>query len=186
MIAVTVHTGDTLSAIASAHGESLAQVEADNPQFSSDFNLILVGQTVNIGGGGTGTITSSSPAFTPSHTDGDGDHDGDTSDAPAQSAPVHQASPSSTTFTPAAGTVGSGAPSGISIPGMPQGLANCIWFRESTNGTNPAAGGNQFGIIPASGFNVAGDSVAQQEQVAGQIFAQSGGGAWAADGCPGT
>ena len=76
--------------------------------------------------------------------------------------------------------------SGISIPGMPQSLANCIWFRESTNGTNPAAGGNQFGIIPASGFSVAGDSVQQQEQVAGQIYAQSGGAAWAADGCPGT
>jgi hypothetical protein len=185
MIAVTVQPGDTLSGIAAAHGESLGQVEADNPQFSSDFNLIMVGQTVNLGGGHTGTITStSSPSA--SSTDGDGDHDGDTSDAPSQSAPVHTASPSSTTFTPSTGTTGSGAPSGISIPGMPQGLANCIWFRESTNGTNPAAGGNQFGIIPASGFNVAGDSVAQQEQVAGQIFAQSGGAAWAADGCPGT
>lgn len=75
---------------------------------------------------------------------------------------------------------------GISIPGMPQSLANCIWFRESTDGTNPAADGNQFGIIPASGFNVSGMSVAQQEQVAGQIYAQSGGAAWAADGCPGT
>ena len=185
MIAVTVTAGETLSGIASAHGESLAQVEADNPQFSSDFNLILVGQTVNIGGGGTGTITSAGTAFAP-HADGDGDHDGDTSDAPAQSAPVQHSSPSSTTFTPSLGTTGSGPPSAISIPGMPQGLANCIWFRESTNGTNPAANGNQFGIIPASGFNVAGDSVAQQEQVAGQIFAQSGGGAWAADGCPGT
>lgn len=76
--------------------------------------------------------------------------------------------------------------SGVSIPGMPQSLANCIWQRESTSGTNPAAGGNQFGIIPASGYNVAGDSVQQQEQVAGQIYAQSGGAAWAADGCPGT
>jgi LysM domain len=187
MIAVTVQAGDTLSGIAAAHGESLAQVEADNPQFSSDFNLIMVGQQVNLSGGGTGTITSAGPSFTPSHTDGDGDHDGDTSDAPAQSAPVQHTSPSSTTFTPTSGGgVGSTPASGISIPGMPQSLANCIWFRESTNGTNPAAGGNQFGIIPASGFNVAGDSVAQQEQVAGQIFAQSGGAAWAADGCPGT
>jgi LysM repeat protein len=76
--------------------------------------------------------------------------------------------------------------SGVSIPGMPQGLANCIWQRESTSGTNPAADGNQFGIIPASGYDVAGDSVAQQEQVAGQIYAQSGGAAWAADGCAGT
>ena len=76
--------------------------------------------------------------------------------------------------------------SGVSIPGMPQSLANCIWQRESTSGTNPAAGGNQFGIIPASGYNVSGDSVQQQEQVAGQIYSQSGGAAWAADGCPGT
>jgi LysM repeat protein len=171
MIAVTVQAGDTLSGIASAHGESLAQVEADNPQFSSDWNLILVGQTVNIGGGGTGTITS-------------------VSSSPSESAPTpppqQQASPSSTSFTPSAGTPGSGPPSGISIPGMPQGLANCIWFRESTDGQNPAADGNQFGIIPASGFNVSGESVSQQEATAGQIFAQDGGQAWAADGCAGT
>lgn len=84
------------------------------------------------------------------------------------------------------GTQGVSNAGGISIPGMPPGLADCIWFRESTRGTNPAAAGNQFGIIPASGYNVAGDSLAQQEQVAGQIYAQSGGGAWSADGCPGT
>lgn len=78
------------------------------------------------------------------------------------------------------------APASVSIPGMPQALANCIWYRESTNGTNPAAHGNQFGIILASGYTVAGDSVAQQEQVAGQIYASAGGAAWLADGCPGT
>jgi hypothetical protein len=69
---------------------------------------------------------------------------------------------------------------------MPRSLANCIWFRESTNGTNPAAHGNQFGTIPASGCNVAGDSVAPQEAVAGQIYASAGGAAWSADHCPGT
>jgi hypothetical protein len=69
---------------------------------------------------------------------------------------------------------------------VPQSLASCIWYRESTDGQNPAAHGNQFGIIPVSGYNVAGDSVAQQEQVAGQLFAAYGGSPWLADGCPGT
>ena len=70
------------------------------------------------------------------------------------------------------------------------GLAANFCFKEG--GTDAAhrlayfIGGNAFGIISASGYNVAGDSLAQQEQVAGQIYAQSGGQAWAADGCPGT
>lgn len=163
MIAVTVQPGDTLSGIASEHGESLSQLESDNPQFSSNWNLILVGQTVSIGGGTAWTPPSApesapAPSFTPSQ-------------APA-------VSPSTVPVSDSSG--------GFHIPGMSDSMASCIAFRESTNDTNPAANGNAFGIIPASGFNVAGDSLAQQEQVAGQIFAQSGGGAWAADGCPGT
>jgi LysM repeat protein len=162
MFAVTVQPGDTLSGIAAAHGESLATVEADNPQFS-DPNLIYVGQHVYIGGGSgvsSSSVERSAPAYTPP-------------------------SPSSTSYHSSSG--GSGGSGGLyDIPGMPSGLAHCIAYRESTDDTNPAANGNAYGIIPASGYNVAGDSIAQQNQVAGEIYAQSGGAAWAADGCPGT
>jgi hypothetical protein len=106
---------------------------------------------------------------------------GGTSSAPSTPAPSTSGTPVPSTSAPVTTPGG-----GVSIPGMPQGLANCIAFRESTNGTNPAANGNVFGIIPASGYNVAGQSLAQQEATAGQIYAQYGGAAWAADGCPGT
>jgi hypothetical protein len=69
------------------------------------------------------------------------------------------------------------------IPGVPQSFAACVAYRESTNNTNPAAHGNAYGIIPASGYNVGGDSIAQQKQVFKQIYDTSGRGAWAADGC---
>jgi hypothetical protein len=163
MFAVTVQPGDTLSGIASEHGESLATLEGDNPQFSSNWNLIIAGQTVNIGGGGSWTPPS----------------------AP-QSAPVQHSTPSQTPAVSPSNVPVSDSSGGFHIPGMSDSMASCIAYRESTNDTNPAAHGNAFGIIPASGYNVAGDSLAQQEQVAGQIYAQSGGGAWAADGCPGT
>lgn len=173
MIAVTVQPGDTLSGIASAHSESLATVESDNPQFRDNWNLIFVGQTVNIGGGEAWTPPSApAPAFTP------------------PPAPVHTSSPSYVPSAPAPAVSQGGSSgtqtSGFHIPGMSDSLASCIAYRESTNDTNPAANGNAFGIIPASGYNVAGDSLSQQEQVAGQIYATSGGAAWSADGCPGT
>ena len=69
------------------------------------------------------------------------------------------------------------------IPGVPSSFAACVAYRESTNDTNPAANGNAYGIIPASGYNVSGDSIAQQKQVFKQIYDTSGPAAWAADGC---
>lgn len=167
---VTVQAGDTLSGIAASNGVSLSALEAANPQFSNP-DLILVGQVVHLSGsGGTSAAPTSS---------GDHEPDGDSDDPATSSSSGGSSSP--TTSAPV--STGGGQ---FSIPGMPQSLTNCIAFRESTNGTNPAANGNVFGIIPASGYNVAGDSIAQQEQVAGQIYASVGGSAWAADGCPGT
>jgi hypothetical protein len=124
-----------------------------------------VGNTVNIPGGGS-SAPQSAPSWSP--------------------APTHQSSPSYVPPAPSGGSSEGTQTSGFHIPGMSDSMASCIAYRESTNDTNPAADGNAFGIIPASGYNVAGDSLSQQEQVAGQIYAQSGGGAWAADGCPGT
>jgi len=72
------------------------------------------------------------------------------------------------------------------IPGVPHSFATCVAFRESTDDTNPAAHGNAYGIIPASGYNVSGDSIAQQKMVFKQIYDTTGPSAWAADGCPST
>lgn len=162
--AYTVQPGDTLSGIAASNGISLSAIEADNPQIS-DPNLIIAGETVNLGGSGASAPAPSSPS-------------------PSSISSVQPQSPAPSDSGSSSG--GSSGGGGFHIPGMPDSLANCIAYRESTSGTNPAAGGNVFGIIPASGYSVAGMSVAQQEQVAGQIYATTGGSAWSADGCPGT
>ncbi len=70
------------------------------------------------------------------------------------------------------------------IPGVPHSFATCVAWRESTNDTNPAAHGNAYVIIPASGYNVSGYSIAQQKLVFKQIYDTTGPSAWAADGCP--
>lgn len=51
MMLVTVQSGNTLSGIAASHSVSLAAIEQANPQFSADYDLIYVGQTVNIPSG---------------------------------------------------------------------------------------------------------------------------------------
>jgi hypothetical protein len=140
-------------------------VEADNPQVH-DPNLIFVGQTISIGG----TQASS--------TDGDGDHDGDTSDA----------SPSAVYSPPAQHRV-SVSPSysggGLSdVPGVPQEFAACVALRESSNLQDPNAHGNAYGIIPASGYNVNGASLAQQKAVFRELYTQYGTAPWSpSDGC---
>lgn len=174
MVAVPITPGMTEWAVAQQYGISVSAVEAANNVNPLD---LQVGSTLIVPTGGS--YTQWEPSQSSSASSGDSDSPGSSG-----SSAVGGGTASSAPSTPSG--PGTSAPSGISIPGMPQGLANCIWFRESTDGQNPAAGGNQFGIIPASGYNVAGDSVAQQEQVAGQIYAQDGGAAWSADGCPGT
>ena len=44
-------------------------------------------------------------------------------------------------------------------------------YRESTDLQNPAASGNAYGIIPASGYNVYGTSLAHQKQVFAELYA---------------
>lgn len=67
------------------------------------------------------------------------------------------------------------------VPGVPASFAACVAMRESSNG---AGSSNIYGIIPASGYNVAGDSLAQQKQVFAEIYAKDGVSAWAPyDGC---
>ena len=56
----TVKSGDTLSKIASSHGVSLAALEKANPQIKN-FNVISVGQKINLPGGAAPT-TGAAPS----------------------------------------------------------------------------------------------------------------------------
>jgi hypothetical protein len=183
LAAYLVQPGDTLSGVAASHGVSLAAVEAANPQLANP-NLIYTGQTVQIPEGSSAAQSYTAPSS------------GSQSTAAQQSAPVQQSTPSysspssiasATTPTSSGGSSGYSSSGSLSdIPGVPQSLAACVAYRESTNLQNPAADGNAYGIIPASGYNVYGTSLANQKQVFAELYQQYGGSPWAADGCPGT
>jgi murein DD-endopeptidase MepM/ murein hydrolase activator NlpD len=178
LVAYLVQPGDTLSGIAASHGASLAAVEAANPQIANP-NLIYAGQTVTVPGGSSAALADTAPG-------------GASQGAPTQySAPSSTASStSSTSQASSGGSAGyaassSGYSSGSlsDIPGVPQSFAACVAYRESTNLQNPAADGNAYGIIQASGYNVYGTSLANQKQVFTKLYQQYGTSPWAADGC---
>ena len=172
MVAYLVQPGDTLSGIAASHGVSLAAVESANPQIRN-FNTIYQGQSLQV----------------PS-----GDHT--SSLAPVQSAPAHKhnvtpapVSGSDPTQAPAQSSTvtasgGSGSGGLDDVPGVPQSFAACVASQESGNLGDPAASGNAYGIIPASGHNVNGTSLAHQKQVFAELYAKYGTAPWSShDGC---
>jgi len=160
LLAYLVKPGDTLSGIAASHGAKLAAVEAANPQIKNP-NLIYAGQTVKIPEGSSA-----------SHK------------APAHKAPAHKTtSHKSTSSGSSSGSSGFSSSSLSDIPGVPASFAACVAYRESTDLQNPAADGNAYGIIPASGYNVYGTSLAHQKQVFAELYKQYGTSPWAADGC---
>jgi hypothetical protein len=171
LVAYLVQPGDTLSGIAASHGASLAAVDAANPQVS-DPNLIYAGQRIEIPGGSP----ASQRSYPPGHSQGV------RQSAPAQGSPSSIASAVSKSSS--GGSPGYSSGSLSDIPGVPQSFAACVAYRESTNLQNPAANGNAYGIIPASGYNVYGTSLAHQKQVFAQLYQQYGSAPWAADGCP--
>ena len=193
LAAYLVQPGDTLSGIAASHSVSLAAVEAANPHISN-YNLIFAGQTIELPVGSSAATAITGTQAVPAQQ----------SATVRQSVPVQQSapvqhsapsytSPSSTASATATVRSGStGSSSGYSssslsdIPGVPSSLAACVAYRESTDLQNPAADGNAYGIIPASGYNVYGTSLAHQKQVFAELYAQDGATPWAADGCPGT
>jgi murein DD-endopeptidase MepM/ murein hydrolase activator NlpD len=186
LAAYLVQPGDTLSGIAASHSVSLAAVEAANPHISN-YNLIFAGQTIELPVG-----SSAATAITGTHA-----VPAQQSATVRQSVPVQQSAPSYTspsstasatavTHTSSTGSSGYSSSSLSDIPGVPSSFAACVAYRESTDLQNPAANGNAYGIIPASGYNVEGASLAQQKQVFAELYAQDGGAPWAADGCPGT
>jgi LysM domain len=186
LAAYLVQPGDTLSGIAASHSVSLAAVEAANPHISN-FNLIFAGQSIELPQGSSAATAITGAQSAPAQQ----------SASVKQSVPVQQSapsytSPSSTASATATVHSSSTGSSGYSssdlsdIPGVPSSLASCVAYRESTDLQNPAADGNAYGIIPASGYNVYGTSIAHQKQVFAELYAQDGATPWAADGCPGT
>jgi hypothetical protein len=177
LVAYLVQPGDTLSGIAASHGASLAATESANPQIAN-FNLIYAGQTVKIPEGSSAAQGATATG-------------GYRQSTPAQPSASSYTSPSSSTSHASSGgsTGYSASSSGYSssslsdIPGVPQSFAACVAYRESTNLQNPAANGNAYGIIPASGYNVYGTSLANQKQVFAELYHQYGTHPWAADGC---
>jgi LysM repeat protein len=198
----SVKPGDTLSGIAQQYNTTWEAIYADNHAAITNPNMVFAGQQLRIPEGGT--TANLVPAQAPAATA--------TQQAPsvsaAQSAPVKtykvasapaaatvhstQASSAQASTAATSGSTGSSASTasagsssgGLSdIPGVPSSFAACVAYRESTNDTNPAANGDAYGIIPASGYNVEGTSLANQKQVFKEIYDTTGPSAWAADGC---
>jgi len=192
LAAYLVQPGDTLSGIAASHSVSLAAVEAANPHISN-FNLIFAGQSIELPSGSSAAAVITGSQAVPAQQSASVQHSAPVQQsapvqhsAPSYTSPSSVASATATTHTSSGGSSGYSSSSLSDIPGVPSSLAACVAYRESTDLQNPAANGNAYGIIPASGYNVAGDSLAQQKQVFAQLYAQDGGAPWAADGCPGT
>jgi LysM domain len=201
LAAYLVQPGDTLSGIAASHGVSLAAIESANPQFSNP-NLIFAGQSVSIPGGSSatqgstasyGASTYHAPTYhqsTSASSNSSGSSGGSGSQGKSSySSPSSISSATTKTSTTGSSSAASGS-SGYSsgslsnIPGVPQSFAACVAYRESTNLQNPAARGNAYGIIPASGYNVYGTSIANQKQVFAQLYQKYGSAPWApSDGC---
>ena len=198
LAAYLVQPGDTLSGIAASHSVSLAAVEAANPHISN-YNLIFAGQTIELPAGSSATAVITGSHAAPAQQSSSVQHSVPVQQSapvqhsvPAQQSAPSYTSPSSTasatavTHTSSTGSSGYSSSSLSDIPGVPSSFAACVAYRESTDLQNPAANGNAYGIIPASGYNVEGTSLANQKQVFAELYAQDGGAPWAADGCPGT
>jgi murein DD-endopeptidase MepM/ murein hydrolase activator NlpD len=101
------------------------------------------------------------------------------SSTPVQSSYSPPQTPSSTSYTPAPVASSSG---GLDdVPGVPSGFAACVAFRESTDGELSS---NVYGIIPASGYDGYGASLAQQKSDFAALYAADGTAPWApSDGC---
>ena len=189
----TVKPGDTLSGVAQQYNTTWEAVYHDNQSAIRNPNLIYVGERLHVPAGDRTAATV--PVQAPAAQSFSSSNGGQSSSVtPTQSASTSAQSTSAqstsnTASSTASGTsststaAGTSASSLADIPGVPESFAACVAYRESTDDTNPAADGNAYGIIPASGYNVSGDSIAQQKVVFEEIYNTVGPSAWAADGC---
>jgi LysM repeat protein len=194
----SVKPGDTLSGIAQHYNTTWEAIYNDNHAAIKNPNMVYAGQQLRVPEGDkTATLvpaqTSAAtavrqPAASSTAAKAAPVQSYKVSTAPA-AATVKSTQASSAGTASSTGSSGSTASAGSSygglsdIPGVPSSFAACVAYRESTNDTNPAANGNAYGIIDASGYHVAGDSLAQQKQVFKEIYDTTGPSAWAADGC---
>jgi hypothetical protein len=171
MVAYLVQPGDTLSGIAASHGASLAAVESANPQIH-DFNTIYQGQSLRIPSGDHTSSLAPVQGSAQSHN---------VTPAPGSGSVPTQAPAQSSTVTSSGGSGSGGLDD---VPGVPQSFAACVASRESGSLGDPAANGNAYGIISASGYNVNGTSLAHQKQVFAELYAKYGTAPWSPhDGC---
>jgi LysM repeat protein len=175
LVAYLIKPGDTLSGIAASHGVKLAAVEAANPQIKNP-DLIFAGQAIKLPQGSPAAHRRHTPSV---HTSAHSHR------APSHRSPSHIMSHITHAVTRSAShrLTGFSSSSLADIPGVPRSFAACVAYRESTNLQNPAARGNAYGIIPASGYNVYGTSLAHQKQVFAELYRQYGSSPWASDGC---
>jgi LysM domain/Transglycosylase-like domain len=173
----TVQAGDTLSGIAAQSGQSLARVEADNPQITNP-NVITVGELVHVWGG-TGSLA---PLRAQSGSTKASTSSGTTSQASSTQASSSQASDSQSSSTPADTSAGTSSGS------APSSFQQCVAWRESSN--TPTDPDGLYGILPSTwaslGYSgTAGEaSVAQQNQAFQRLYAEDGTQPWAPyDGC---
>jgi LysM repeat protein len=184
----SVKPGDTLSGIAQHYNTTWEAIYDDNQSTIRNPNLVFAGQRLHVHEGDLTTslvpVQASAPQASVTSNSGQSTPVQSYSVTPtAASTPAQSTQTQSTADTAGSGGSGYGSNSLSDIPGVPSSFAACVAYRESTDDTNPAAGGNAYGIIPASGYNVGGDSLAQQKQVFEQIYDSTGPSAWAADGC---
>jgi hypothetical protein len=162
LVAYLIKPGDTLSGIAASHGVKLAAVEVANPQIKNP-NVIFPGQTIKLPKGSTASHGSHKSVH--------------------HSAPSHRSSSHTTHTVTSSYSSGYSSSSLSDIPGVPTSFAACVAYRESTDLENPAARGNAYGIIPASGYNGYAMTLSQQKQTFAKLYREYGTRPWASDGC---
>ena len=183
----TVKPGDTLSGIAQNYNTTWEAIYHSNQSEIKNPDLVFAGEQLRVPQGDHTTslvpaqAAASKAASAPAVQRTAVQSHAETA-APAATQ-VHSAYRSTATTASTATSAGSSSGALSDIPGVPSSFAACVAYRESTNNTNPAAHGNAYGIIPASGYNVGGASIAQQKQVFKEIYDTTGPSAWAADGC---
>jgi LysM repeat protein len=184
----TVKSGDTLSGVAQHYNTTWEAIYDANSSTIHNPNVVYAGQQIRVPAGDLATSVVPAQASAPQSSSSPSSVQSTPVKSyrvtPAQSSTQTQStSAQSTSGTASSGGSGYGSSSLSDIPGVPSSFAACVAYRESTNDTNPAAHGDAYGIIPASGYNVGGDSLAQQKQVFKEIYDTTGASAWAADGC---
>jgi hypothetical protein len=185
----TVKSGDTLSGVAQQYNTTWEAIYDANSSTIHNPNMVYAGQQIRVPEGDLATSVvpaqASAPQSSSSPSSVHSTPAKSYSVTPTQSSAPTQSTSAQSTSSGTASSGGSGYGSGSldDIPGVPSSFAACVAYRESTNNTNPAAHGDAYGIIPASGYNVSGDSLAQQKQVFKEIYDTTGASAWAADGC---